>query len=219
MGLICLRRASAHDPIISNLCSRSPIAIPPGPSVQMLSQTNDKPPRRIDQTLINEMAKRYLERYEANARRVQNLLATKIARGLRAGWYAEVDPDALRAIIATTVATAERIGLIDDKSYAERRAACLSRRGKSASRIALDLRSRGLDADLTHAAIAESEMTDAERARNLARRKRLGPWRMAARTENRDKDIARLCRAGFSPGLARSVIDVPMPDTDGEDAT
>ena len=178
-----------------------------------------KPPRRINQTLINEMAKRYLERYEANARRVENLLARKITRGLREGWYAEVDPDALRAMIATTVATAERIGLIDDKGYAERRAATLSRRGKSASRIAFDLRSRGLDADLTYAAIAESETTDAERARHLAQRKRLGPWRMAARAENRDKDIARLCRAGFSLGLAKSVIDAPMPDPDSEGAT
>jgi regulatory protein len=103
--------------------------------------------------------------------------------------------------------------------YAERRAAALSRRGKSASHIAFDLRSRGLDADLTHAAIAETETTDAERARHLARRKRLGPWRMAARAENRDKDIVRLCRAGFSPGLAKSVIDAPMPDPDSEDAT
>jgi regulatory protein len=92
-------------------------------------------------------------------------------------------------------------------------------RDKSASHIAFDLRSRGLDADLTHAAIAETETTDAERARHLARRKRLGPWRMAARAENRDKDIVRLCRAGFSPGLAKSVIDAPMPDPDSEDAT
>ena len=114
MGLICLRRASAHDPTISNLCSRPPIAAPFGPHVQCPSQTTAKPPRRIDQTLINEMAKRYLERYEANARRVENLLARKIARGLRAGWYAEVDPDALRAMIATTVATAERIGTWPD---------------------------------------------------------------------------------------------------------
>jgi regulatory protein len=185
----------------------------------MPSQTNAKPPRQIDQTLINEMAKCYLERYEANARRVENLLANKIARGLRAGWYAEIDPDALCAMIATTVATAQRIGMIDDKGYAERRAALLSRRGKSATRIALDLKSRGLDADLTHAAIAETETTDADRARHLAQRKRLGPWRMAARAENRDKDIARLCRAGFSSGLAKSVIDAPMPDPDNEDAT
>lgn len=215
MGRICLRRASAHDPTISNLCSRPPIAAP----VQMPAQTNAKPPRRIDQTLINQMAKRYLERYEANARRVENLLARKIARGLRAGWYAEIEPDALRAMIATTVATAQRIGMIDDKGYAERRAAALSRRGKSASCIALDLRSRGLDADLTHAAIAETETTDAERARHLAQRKRLGPWRMVARAENRDKDIVRLCRAGFSLGLAKNVIDAPMPDLDSEDAT
>ena len=182
----------------------------------MLSPTNAKPPRRIDQTLINEMAKRYLERYEANARRVENLLAIKIARGLRAGWYAEVDPDALRTMIATTVATAQRIGMIDDKGFAERRAAALSRRGKPASRIAFDLRSRGLDADLTHAAIVETDTTDAERARNLARRKHLGPWRMVARAENRDKDIVRLCRAGFSPGLAKSVIDAPVSETDIE---
>jgi regulatory protein len=152
----------------------------------MPAQTNAKPPRRINQMLINEMAKRYLERYDANARRVESLLARKIVRGLRAGWYEKIEPDELGAMIATTVATAERIGLIDDKAYAERRAAALSRRGKSASRIALDLRSRGLDADLTLAAIAETETTDAERARHLVQRKRLGPWRMGgARREPR----------------------------------
>jgi regulatory protein len=215
MGLIFLRRAGAHDQTISNLFSRPTITAP----VQMPAQTNAKPPRRINQMLINEMAKRYLERYDANARRVESLLARKIARGLRAGWYEEIEPDALGAMIATTVVTAERIGMIDDKAYAERRAAALSRRGKSASRIALDLRSRGLDADLTIAAIAETETTDAERARHLAQRKRLGPWRMTARAENRDKDIARLCRAGFSPGLAKSLIDAPMSDPGSEGAT
>jgi regulatory protein len=188
------------------------------PPAQKPSQTAERAPRRLDQALIDAMAKRYLERYEANARRVETVLARKIARGLRAGWYEEIEFDALRAMIATTVATAARIGLIDDKGYAERRAASLSRRGQSASRIALDLRSRGLDAAVTQAAIAETESTDAERARHLARRKRLGPWRMAARAENRDKDVARLRRAGFSPGLAKTVIDAPTPDPDREDA-
>jgi hypothetical protein len=58
----------------------------------MLSQTTAKQLRRINQTMINEMAKRYLELYDANARRVESLLARKIARGLRAGWYEEIEP-------------------------------------------------------------------------------------------------------------------------------
>ena len=45
-------------------------------------------------------------------------------------------------------------------------------------------------------------------ANNYARRRRLGPYRLAEnRKEKRDRDLASLARAGFKYNDAKSIID------------
>jgi regulatory protein len=65
------------------------------------------------------------------------------------------------------------------------------------------------DIDGALAALAETAgNTDFTAAVNLARRRRLGPYRpLAARAEMREKDLAALARAGFSYDIARRVVD------------
>jgi regulatory protein len=41
----------------------------------------------------------------------------------------------------------------------------------------------------------------------LARRRRLGPFRTAARAQHRLRDLAAMARAGFAYDLAKKVID------------
>ncbi|MHA1114431.1 MAG: regulatory protein RecX, partial [Alphaproteobacteria bacterium] len=54
------------------------------------------------------------------------------------------------------------------------------------------------------------EAADLAAAIAYARRRRLGPWRVAAaRAERRERDLAALARAGFNYDLARRVVDAP----------
>jgi regulatory protein len=67
--------------------------------------------------------------------------------------------------------------------------------------------------DITYALDALEEETQSENLERdaaiaLARRRRLGPWRLPEKREDmKEKDLAAMARAGFSYDLARDVIE------------
>ncbi len=158
-------------------------------------------PRRITADYLQRAALHYLERYSAPA-------------GQLSCRHHGEDParhtDALEAIIARCVAT----GLVDDRRFAEARAATLRRKGQSSRAVAARLAAKGVPRDLAgELAVAEA---GAEKAAALvaARRRRLGPWREAGqRAACRQKDLTALARLGFDFATARAVID---GDPEGE---
>jgi regulatory protein len=107
--------------------------------------------------------------------------------------------------------------LLDDKAYAEAKAASLHRRGTSTRGIRGKLALKGLETDHIDAALEtvdEETPGDTELAAAVAfaRRRRLGPFRTAKRAEHRDKDLAALGRVGFSYQMAKRVVDAEDPD-------
>jgi regulatory protein len=114
------------------------------------------------------------------------------------------------------VARATSSGLIDDPSFAVQRARSLVRRGKAPSQVKSALAAKGIESDDAAQAMVTlgDEMADIGRtaALNLARRRRLGPFRQSARAEHRERDLATLARAGHPYELARWVVDA----VDGE---
>jgi regulatory protein len=64
-----------------------------------------------------------------------------------------------------------------------------------------------VDRDTVAAVMANDETDEAEAARRLAKRRRLGPHRLRERVERHDRDVAALMRAGFSYGHAAAAID------------
>ena len=102
-------------------------------------------------------------------------------------------------------------GMLDDARHARMRAASLNRRGASRRAIRGKLREKGIADELIEQAVAElgeGGQAEMRAALALARRRRLGPFRAEdARRVSREKDLAALARAGFSYGLALSVID------------
>ncbi len=108
----------------------------------------------------------------------------------------------------------ETAKFINDRAYAEGRAGALHRKGTSLKVIRLKLLEKGLsDADISHALEAleeESQSDNLERdaAIALARRRRLGPWRLPEKREDyKEKDLAAMARAGFSYDMAREIIE------------
>ncbi|GGK28006.1 regulatory protein RecX [Salinarimonas ramus] len=164
--------------------------------------------------VLDRMALAYLERYASSAENLRRVLSRKVERRCR---LREEEPQAALALVEEAVARAVRAGLVDDEAYAQARVASLRRRGGSQRAIAARLASKGVAADAVAEALerhAEDRLeldpdADPEReaALALARRRRLGPFRTTGRAENREKDLARLARAGFTYAVAKAVVD------------
>ncbi|MCZ6861579.1 MAG: RecX family transcriptional regulator, partial [Alphaproteobacteria bacterium] len=141
-----------------------------------------------------------------NLRRV---LMRRVERSARAH---ETDIEEGAAAVAEIVARFAASGLIDDAAYAEGRALSLFRRGASKRKIRFSLAQKGVGAEDIEAALTsltrQSGDPELAAALNLARRRRLGPYKAQGDREGqRQKDLAVLARAGFGYQIARRVIE------------
>ncbi|MEX6505407.1 regulatory protein RecX [Jiella sp. M17.18] len=176
----------------------------------------DKPASRpVSAEWLMRAAAHYVERYATSVENLRRVLRRKVMRrALAAG----DDPGRHEALIETTLARLVDLGLVDDRSFAEGRAASLRRRGTSRSMTAAKLRQKGVDGEMINEVLAEDETDEATAAFAYARRRRLGPFRLRQRAERRDKDVAAMVRAGHAYGHAVAVID-GSGDRFGEDAS
>lgn len=160
--------------------------------------------RPVDRGYLRRAALAYLQRYASSAQNLHRVLERKARRRLGP----EQEPPAdLAELIATVVAEAMRMELVDDRRFAEGRVATLARRGTSRRGLQARLAAKGVEREVAQAAIAAADLDEQASARRLAQRRRLGPWRVPADPARRDKDLAVLMRAGFSYAVARSVVD------------
>lgn len=163
-----------------------------------------RPPRRITPDYLRRAAKHYLERYAAPAAQLRRVLARKVALSCR---HHGDEPGSFDAILDEVVATCVSSGLVDDRRFAEGRAASLRRRGQSSRMVAAKLSAKGVGRELAAQASATEPQDETAAARIAAKRKRLGPWARGDRAACRQKDLAAMARAGFPMTIARAVID------------
>ncbi|HEV2509663.1 regulatory protein RecX [Bosea sp. (in: a-proteobacteria)] len=161
-------------------------------------------PKRITADYLRRAALYYLERYSVPAAQLQRVLLRKVERSCR---HHGQDPQAFRTTVEEIVASCVASGLVDDRRFAEARAQSLRRKGRSARAVAAGLAAKGVGRELVAETVAVDEGVELEAARVAAKRKRLGPWSRGDRSEQRQKHIAALARAGFSLAIARAVID------------
>jgi regulatory protein len=162
-------------------------------------------PRRITAAYLQRAALHYLERYSVPAAQLRRVLARKIAASCR---HHGEDPALHTAALDGVVARCIASGLVDDRRFAEARAATLRRKGQSSRAVAARLAAKGVSRDLVGELMTTDAGEEVIAARVAARRRRLGPWREAAqRAACRQKDLAALARLGFDYATARAVID------------
>jgi regulatory protein len=181
-------------------------------------------PRKLTAASLENAALYYLERFGTSADNLRRVLLRRVERSAR---IHDTDRQAGAALVDELIARYRASGLLDDRTYAEGRAASLHRRGVPAHGIRQRLRAKGVgDDDITAALQALADGTAEAAAVNLARRRRLGPFRDPARRAGlRDKDLAAMARAGFDLDTARRVIDaedlaalhIPPFEPDGDD--
>ncbi|MEZ5647799.1 MAG: RecX family transcriptional regulator [Alphaproteobacteria bacterium] len=162
---------------------------------------------------LERQALHYLERFATSTEGLRRVLRRKILLNQR--FHPELDNAQAFLWIEDLIYRFSRSGLISDESYAEGRVAARRRRGDSAKLIRERLRSKGVPLPLIEAALADhaedmgsDTIAELASAVNLARRRRLGPFRdPSVRMDYSRRDLSALARAGFSAKIARMVIE------------
>jgi regulatory protein len=156
----------------------------------------------LDESRLNALALRYVERFATTRAKLRIYLARKVRER---GWDGEKQPD-LEAI-------AERfaeLGYVNDASYALAKSQSLTGRGYGKRRVLETLRAAGVDDEDGANAREHAEAEAISAALRFAKRRRIGPFAGNAPRDPRarDKALAAMIRAGHSFELARAIISL-----------
>lgn len=176
-----------------------------------------RPARPITAKYLQNAATAYLERYPSTAEGLRRVLDRRVRKAAMA--EAPIVEN-IERVIAEIVAKFVATGMVDDKAFAQTKARALHRRGTSGRLTRQKLKLAGIDNETLDKAMAglDQELDTDPRQREwqaavaLARRRRLGPFRIGERQEHRNRDLAAMARGGFDYDLARKVIDAPDAD-------
>jgi regulatory protein len=177
--------------------------------------------RRITASYLERAALAYLERFASSETSLRRILQRRVDRAMRDD--PECDGAAFGPVIDDLVKRFARAGLVDDRIYAEGKSRSLLRQGASLRRARMVLASKGIDPAIIESTVAalrdeqSGRDLDFEAALALAKRRRLGPFRVSrSRAEDesaqRSRDLAAMGRAGFSYDIAKRVIDSGADD-------
>lgn len=171
------------------------------------STPRERPP--LDAAALERMALRYVERYATTRGKLAAYLARKMKeRGVAGDMPAPHD-------LAERMAA---LGYVDDRGFAEARAAALTRRGLGTRRVAEALRAARVAEDDAAEALEGARGEAWASAMALARRRRFGPFAAEiADDRTRERQIAAMVRAGHAFALARTIVksdpgEEPEPD-------
>lgn len=158
----------------------------------------DFKPRPVTASYLRNAAMHYLSGRTASVSMLRQTLTRRAKRRLAVNAL----ESGTQELIERAIAELAGLGMINDKRFAENRAASLQRKGLSKKRIGLGLKLKGIDA-ATAASVLSGDVDDLTQARVFAERKKLGPWRRGgADPDRRTKDLQALMRAGFSYSIA-----------------
>jgi regulatory protein len=176
-----------------------------------MPRSEPRPPARMSEAALAEAAVFYLSRYASSSGNLRQVLRRKLVRSAR--HYGD-DPEPLMAAIDALVARHVANGAVNDANFAETQIRKLRRRGGSGRAILQRLAAKGVPADVIAETGAASGggVEDIGAAIQLARRRRLGPFRDSRREDHRQRDMAILGRAGFDYATAAKIVDAADAD-------
>lgn len=165
----------------------------------------NRPPRPLDAGALDRLALHYVGRYATTRAKLASYLNRKLAER---GWDGEASPP-IEALVERFAA----LGYVNDRIFAEARAASLSRRGYGERRVGEALKAAGIDGEDAAAARAVAKAGAHDAAMAFARRKRIGPF--AGEKPDRDgcrRLLAAMLRAGHSFELSRKIVEAAPGD-------
>jgi regulatory protein len=166
---------------------------------------------------LHQAALDYLARYSATEAGLRRVLERQIERWARA----QPDPQeavvlAARAEIGDVVRRLVAAGALSDTEFAQARARTLVRSGQSTRAIQRRLVSKGVAPDVARAVSANDAETELAAALVLARKRRIGPYRVAedSAAVGRMKEMGVLARAGFARDVASRVLETSREEAE-----
>jgi regulatory protein len=171
-------------------------------------RTGPKPP--LDAEGLERLGLFYAGRYATTRSKLADYLRRKLRER---GWSGPGEPP-----VEALVERFAGLGYVDDRAFAEARAASLLRRGYGERRVSEALRGAGIAEPDSAQARLEAEKDALAAAHRFARRRRLGPYadRAPDRAAER-KAIAAMMRAGHRLETVRAVLGASPDDLPGED--
>ncbi|ARS27063.1 regulatory protein RecX [Sphingomonas sp. KC8] len=171
------------------------------------SYRNLKP---LDGEALERLAIGYVGRYATTRAKLAAYLHRKLGER---GWEGPADaPEGgASAHIDAIVARFADVGYVDDRGFAEARAASYARRGYGARRLNERLRADGIAEDDAATARAAADENAWAAALAFAQKRRIGPFsRSATDIDMRRRALGAMLRAGHSMDVARRIINA-MP--------
>ena len=174
-----------------------------------LESQKRKVPRKVTSKSLENAALYYLQRFSSSS---ENFLRVMIRRVKRSAQYHNTNFEEGAEIVDQLISRFVRIGLLDDLQFAQVRATSLRRRGLSERTIRAKLMERGFAVEVINESLellkCDNEDPELTASIIFSRKRRLGPFReiLDKRNEFREKDMAKLARAGFSYHIAQKVI-------------
>ncbi len=161
---------------------------------------------------MRHAALNHLARYSTTQTGLLRVLGRRIDRWARAAEAAPEQIAVCQAAARTVVTALAGIGVVDDAAFAAGRARALHRAGRSRRAIAAHLQAKGVPAEL--AALPDDPEAELSAAILYIGRRRIGPFRHEPDPAQRQRDLARLARAGFGADIAMRVLDLSHADAE-----
>ena len=180
---------------------------------------DDQPVRPLHAKRLKNFAYFYLGRYSSSQQGLREVLKRRIWRQKKRAPTEDLSwcDEAIEKIISDAV----KLGLIDDENFGLQKARGVLSRGKGIGQIRQVLKQKGIDAQTSEKvlqSLVEEKGEDMERqaALHLCRKKKIGPYRNAEKTEPKDRqrEMAMMMRYGFSYDLARDVLGLTSDEVD-----
>ena len=167
-----------------------------------------------DAAALRDAALDYLAHYAATEAVLHRVLERRIDRWAHRAAFASdaetiaVQGAAARALVHDVIARLVAAGAVNDTAYAESRARSLLRSGRSRRAAAAHLAAKGIDAATAHSVLPEDEQGELGAALVLARKRRIGPFRLGEAPDeaSRRRELGVLARAGFPQSVARQAL-------------
>jgi regulatory protein len=166
--------------------------------------------------MLNDAALAYLARYAATELSLRWVLERRVERWARlaagSGDSESITESAAvaRQVARAVVAKLAAAGAVNDTTYAESRAVSLRRAGRSRRAVTAHLAAKGVSSEIARAAVPNDDASELAAALVLARRRRLGPFRVGAKPDSAGyrKELAVLARAGFAQAVASRALAI-----------
>ena len=175
----------------------------------MFEENNDKlkkkPLRKITKVRIKNIALYYLKRFDSSVENLRQVLRRRVNDYVY--YNPDFDKEQGYAWIEEVLHEFEGYGYLNDERYAEIKVRGYLSAGKSERYILGKMREKGILEDLVEKLLGEQEYDVFEMAMRLAKKKKIGPFRVTGdRKEFWQKDAAKLVTAGFEYEVVKQVL-------------